>query len=145
MSKPRVTCSVEVLAHIDASKPVQVYRNLHVGCLSVRQGGIVRCHVDNIVLNHATFIVSQKGRDKVRMEQKKNVHAYVRGRVTDAHICRNLLWFPWDEVRYNPYTCEHFMSGEDEIDCAEWVDIDGSPSQIVPAILALNLGYRKHV
>jgi len=145
MSKPRVKVSHEVLEHIDTSKPVHVYRNLHAKCLSVRQGGIVRCHVDNIVLNHATFVVSVKGRDRVRIEKKKNVHAYVKGYVANANAVRHMLWFPWEEIYYNPYTCDHFMSGEDQIECAEWVDIDGCPSDIVPAMLALNLGYKNLV
>ena len=144
MNKPRLTCSREVLAHIDTSKPVHVYRNLHKNCLSVRQLGIVRCHVDNIVLNNATFVVNEKGRNKVRKEKKKNVHAYIKGTVVDARKTDHLPFY-WENVYYNPYKCDFFKSGEHYINCAEWVEIDGTAFSACSAIIAFNLGYKKNV
>ena len=48
---------MQTLTNIDISKPVQVYRNLNKpGCqFSVRQGGRVRCYVDQIILVDAKF------------------------------------------------------------------------------------------
>ena len=61
-------------------KRVEVYRNLHNDKLSVRYGGKVVGHVDSIWLRDATFAVQPAGRDRVRREKKKNVHAFVRGK-----------------------------------------------------------------
>lgn len=81
MNKPKVKTSKEVIEHINPERPVFVYRNLHKKCLSVQQDGIVRCHVDNIVLEDAEFRVSKAGQKRVRDEKKKNVHAKVKGMV----------------------------------------------------------------
>jgi hypothetical protein len=142
MTKPRAVNSKQVLLHIDPLKPVQVYRNLHRDCLSVRQNGIVVCHADSIVLHDATFVVGEKGRDRVRHEQKKNVHAYVKGYVKSARDTDGLLPFEWDEIYYNPYTCDHFECDGQEVAAAEWVDLDGQPSNINPAIIAFNIRYK---
>ena len=82
--KPRVNTSREVLAHVDGSKPVRVYRNLHKNCVSVKQGGIVRCHAENVTLKDCKFIVSLAGQRRVRDEKKKNVHSFVEGYVFDS-------------------------------------------------------------
>jgi len=146
MTKPLAENSRDVLAYIDESKPVHAYRNLHRKCLSVKQGGLVKCHVENVVLKDATFVVSEKGRERVRKEKQKNVHAYVKGTVVDARDTDHLPSF-WDDVHYNPYECDHFESlGKDGqrryVDSAEWVDVDGNTSGNVSAILAYGLGYK---
>ena len=46
MKKPRVQKSFQIAEHIDPTKKVRVYRNLHRDCYSVKQGGIVRCHAE---------------------------------------------------------------------------------------------------
>ena len=69
--KPFCETSTEVLDHIDPEKPVYVYRNLHKNCLSVRQGGIVRCHAENVVLKDCKFIVSEAGQRRVRNEKEE--------------------------------------------------------------------------
>jgi hypothetical protein len=69
--KPRVKTSREVIPHINPKRPVFVYRNLHKKCLSVQQDGIVRCHVDNIVLEDAEFRVSKAGQKRVRDEKRR--------------------------------------------------------------------------
>ena len=71
MNKPKVKTSKEVIEHINPERPVFVYRNLHKKCLSVQQDGIVRCHVDNIVLEDAEFRVSKAGQKRVRDEKKR--------------------------------------------------------------------------
>ena len=50
MKKPRVKKSREILAHIDNTKKVRVYRNLHKDCFSVKQAGLVCCHADQVML-----------------------------------------------------------------------------------------------
>ena len=146
--KPRVKTSVEVLPYVDQSKPVRVYRNLHKKCLSVKQGGLVVCHVDNIVLKNCTFIVSEAGRQRVLKEKRKNVHAYVQGTVIDARETDNVPCWPdklihhvWHEIYYNPYNSGDFTTtGQDPkpLTGAEYVDIDSD----IGDMIAFNLTYK---
>jgi len=106
MTKPRVKTSNEVIDHINPERPVFVYRNLHKKCLSVQQDGIVRCHVDNIVLEGAEFKVSKAGQKRVRDEKKKNVHAKVKGMVVANPS--EILSLEWNSVYYNPYKTDEF-------------------------------------
>ena len=143
MKKPVANNSREVLAYIDESKPVQVYRNLHKNLMSVRQNGIVKCHAKDVVLENATFIVGQKGRERVLLERRKNVHAYIKGTVIDARKTDCLLPFEWSEAYYNPYTCQHWVSLDDgrrEIECAEFVDI--CSDELSPSVLMFNHGFK---
>ena len=142
--KPKVKTSREVLAHIDPSKKVRVYRNLHKKCFSFKQDGLVRCHVDNVVLEDCKFIVSKAGQKRVRDEKKKNVHAFVEGFVADVHKADNHFSdTPWDCVYYNPYECEGFIntSSERVAEFAEFVDLDADD----PVILAFNVSYNCEV
>jgi len=106
MNKPKVKTSKEVIEHINPERPVFVYRNLHKKCLSVQQDGIVRCHVDNIVLEGAEFKVSKAGQKRVRDEKKKNVHAKVKGMVVANPS--EILSLEWNSVYYNPYKTDEF-------------------------------------
>ena len=142
--KPLAEKYSDVLDHVDPEKTVEVYRNLHKQCLSVRQGGIVRCHAkDGICLKDAKFVVSEKGREKVRREKKKNVHAFVRGFVCNPRETDGLLDFGWDSIFYNPYTCDFFESDGKEVEYARWVDVSAHSDRFVSQILAYNIGYRK--
>ena len=60
---------------------VEVYRNLHQKCWSVRdcKTGKVVDHVQKIHLEDAELVVRPAGRAKVLREQRKNVHAYSMG------------------------------------------------------------------
>lgn len=126
MKKPRVTTSKEVIPHINPERPVFVYRNLHKKCLSVQQDGIVRCHVDNIVLEDAEFRVSKAGQERVRNEKKKNVHAKVKGMVVDNPS--KILQLGWHEAYYNPYQTDYFTDVESGkyLHSAEFVDVDAA-------------------
>ena len=125
MMKPKAKNSKEVLEYIDPSKPVYVYRNLHKNCLSVQQDGIVRCHADNIVLSCSEFKVSDKGREKVRRERKKNVHAKIKGYAVKnpSEIISN----NWHKCYYNPYKTDYFMdeSNNKYVRSAQYADVDG--------------------
>ena len=52
---------------------VEVYRNLHQKCWSVRDAktGLVIDHKDNIHIQDATLVVRPAGRKKVLQEQRK--------------------------------------------------------------------------
>ena len=122
----------------------EVYRNLHwkdETVYSVRKcsDGLVEGHVYAIVLDGntkhpVTFAVGPKGNQRVRDEQRKNVHAVIRGCMVNA------IWayaedeafekgqaqdaivyqwsremderegYKWVEVVYNPYKYKTFMS-----------------------------------
>ena len=147
MSKPRVQKSIEILDHIDPTKKVRVYRNLHKNCLSVKQGGIVKCHAENVVLKDCKFIVSEAGQRRVRNEKKKNVHAFVEGfvpafRAGPARRSDELLDFGWSSVYYNPYETDHWQLTNEPydawVDTAEWVDVC-SDSIMGADVLAFNV------
>lgn len=137
--KPRVSTSREVLAHIDKSKPVRVYRNLHKNCVSVRQGGIVKCHAENVVLKDCKFIVSAAGQRRVRDEKKKNVHAFIQGYVFDSREADKVVDGSksdeeilagdtgWQSVYYNPYSTDHWQLSnvpyDEYVDTADFCDV----------------------
>ena len=130
-SKPFCEKSKEVLQYIDETKPVYVYRNLHKQCLSVRQDGIVKCHAENVVLMDCEFKVNEKGRDRVREDKQKNVHAGIKGFVVDARRSLELLDFGWESVYYNPYTTDWWqlesVPYDQYVDRAGWCDIHADP------------------
>lgn len=91
---------------------VAVYRNLTRRCWSIkalegRMRGRVIAHAglgDTFELKHVDFKVQPAGRERVRKEHKKYVHAYVAGRFRtsrDNTVKRHV-------ARYNPYTMERF-------------------------------------
>jgi hypothetical protein len=98
---------------------VRVYRNLHRAMWSVQarvagKGWRVVFHAATVLLDGAVFEVNETGRQKVLRERKKNVHAFVRGRLvqfagpgamgdgrrTDAYI---------RPVTYNPFKAPTFV------------------------------------
>lgn len=92
---------------IDESRSVEVYRNLHKQCYSIKQDGLVKAHADHITLKECTFHVNEKGRDRVRKTRRKEVHAWVKGflsKCTD-YLCNSEL----NRIHYNPYKTDHFM------------------------------------
>ena len=94
---------------------VQVYWNLHKDCWSVvalegdRKGRVVT-HADKVLLRGATFAVQPAGRDKVRREGKKNVHAFVRGEWMAALAQGKAR----RSVMYNPYKFETFVFADNQ-------------------------------
>jgi len=92
---------------------VEVYRNLHKQCWSVRDNktGKVVDHVRNIHIKDATLVVRPSGREKVLRERKKNVHAFVKGEITTI----GGVPIEIHQVVYNPYKNTTFIekgSGE---------------------------------
>jgi hypothetical protein len=130
MNKPKVKTSKEVIEHINPERPVFVYRNLHKKCLSVQQDGIVRCHVDNIVLEDAEFRVSKAGQKRVRDEKSKNVHAKVKGVVVENPS--EILQLNWNACYYNPYKTDEFTDVESgrHLASAKYCDIDAQDGML---------------
>jgi len=124
MKKPFCENNKEILKHIDASKQLRVYRNLHRKCISIKQDGIVRCWATNVVLENCKFIVSKAGQKRVRDEKKKNVHAYVQGALAKVRET-DFLTDDWTESYYNPYHTDTFqdVTTGQPITGAKFVDI----------------------
>ena len=117
---------------VDPDKPVEVYRNLHKKCWSVRQRGKVKLHTDYICLQNAEFKVSQKGRERVLREQRKNVHAFIKSFIVDAAEINKMedamesygQDVEWTDVSYNPYKYSSFVTAtEKPIKFARYVDM----------------------
>tara|TARA_Y100001951_G_C11068087_1_gene144543 strand:+ start:91 stop:516 length:426 start_codon:yes stop_codon:yes gene_type:complete len=129
---------------VDPSRKIEVYRNLHKDCWSVRQKGIVRFHCYKVHLRDCEFVVQPAGRAKVLREKKKNVHAFVRGHLCDVcdsnpHWEDDLYTCIWDEVEYNPYKADTFTTWENiPVTGAMFVDmaINEQYSDVVYALQA---------
>ena len=100
---------------------VEVYWNLHKRLFSVRalegeNKGRVIDHAYGVRLSDATFVSQPAGRERVRREGVKNVHAFVRGHMEHYDIQTGVL--PLDVERhgvttkgvtYNPYKYDTFV------------------------------------
>ena len=85
-------------------KKVDVYFNLTKRVFSVRQNGLVINHKRSLMLKDAKFIVSEKGRQRVLKERRKNVHAIVRGEPVAAGSITEPR-----QAYYNPYKVDSFV------------------------------------
>lgn len=107
---------------------VEAYYNLHKNCISFREiGGRVQ-HAEAVHLMDVNYAVQPAGRQKVLSENRKNVHAFVRGEPQfivllgecDARTAMD-SWLAtkggsiWENARrviYNPYRYETFVYEE---------------------------------
>ena len=64
-------------------KKVMVYYNLHKKTFSVQYQGKVVLYADYVKLSNVEFRVREGGKEKVRKEMRKNVHAFVIGTLMD--------------------------------------------------------------
>jgi hypothetical protein len=91
---------------VDRSIPAHVYWNLHRKCWSIRQKGLVVAHVEQFAAVVTDWRVQPAGRDRVRAQRRKNVHAYAVVRfdepVSLSGSCLGL------KVVYNPYCDDVF-------------------------------------
>lgn len=99
---------------------VWVYRNLHKGCLSVMQDGLVIRHVNAITLRDVRFVVRKAGRAKVLMEKRKNVHAFAVGAPCRVKVDKRSAV----RVTYNPYEGASFCSPGGPVHNAAYARID---------------------
>lgn len=102
---------------VQPGRRVDAYKNLNTD-----NGVSVRCRetgtetygrvievVERVCIEDATFIVGEKGRERVRESGTKNVHACVRGEWTDATVDS-------DEavaITYNPKRFDSFVTRND--------------------------------
>lgn len=94
----------------------RIYRNLHRGCWSVQhkvpgKGWRLYCHANILTTDHVDFKVYDTGRERVRKEGRKNVHAFA--------ICDDFdqIWGSAYSVsaqqiiiRYDPYDGDGFRA-----------------------------------
>ena len=109
---------------------VDIYKNLHLSrkmgrtMFSVKDrstGRVAHYQSGGIFLVDVVFVVSKAGNLRVRTEQSKNVHAYVRGTITDY------IEMEFDgTVTYNPYIHTSFTDyvKEKKVLTASYVWID---------------------
>lgn len=96
---------------------VMVYYNLHKHTFSVTLKGVVILHADYVKLGNVEFRVRQGGKEKVRSEKSKNVHAFVIGNLLDycVYPCENIPSEPNNKiVTYNPYKYDSFVYKDSE-------------------------------
>lgn len=93
---------------------VQVYRNINktlptgVHVYSVRgDDGLVKKHTRYIHLKDCKLRVGKKGKQRVRDEKRKNVHAYIQGKEADGMTIPSM--FSDMKVTYNPYKNDSFV------------------------------------
>lgn len=109
----------------DTNKRVQVYKNLHKDMWSVRQAGKIIFHCNRLILRDVKFHVQPAGRDKVRREGKKNVHAYLSGYLFHVRGLNKLTDDRYLVVTYNPYKHDTFVTEHSEpIYSAPFADMD---------------------
>jgi hypothetical protein len=97
---------------IFVNKKVMVYYNLHKKTFSVRYDNKVILHADYVKLSDVEFRVRTGGKERVRQEKNKNVHAFVIGTLLDycEYPCENLPSEPNDNiVTYNPYKYDSYV------------------------------------
>ena len=108
---------------IDYDKPVRVFRNLtrRGVCYSIQQKGITVAHAYIVHLMVCKFHVNQKARERVIRKQRKEVHAYIEGVLTNIFDINMLK----TRVYYNPYKYETFVDSEGNImNEAKYVTLD---------------------
>lgn len=98
---------------VKVGEMVEVYRNLNVpNCFSIRSAArkLVLAHCSSVSLTDCEFIVMEGGRQTTINKQQKQVHAFVRGRITGINQpCSSSL----DQVvSYNPYQQNTFFDLE---------------------------------
>ena len=111
--------------NIDHARKVFVYKNLHLGCWSIKQDGLVKMHTTDICMWDCSFRVSQKGREKVLKEKRKNVHAGITGYIDDdwdVHPVGTLKSRkPKTKLAmYNPYRHTTFVQVDDDSEPVLW-------------------------
>jgi hypothetical protein len=116
-------------------KRVMVYYNLHKHTFSVTYKSKVIMHADYVKLGDVEFRVRKGGKDRVRSEKSKNVHAFVIGDLMDfcEYPCDNIPDPSSDMIiTYNPYKYDSFVykSSGEPIYSATEVDMINSQNKL---------------
>ena len=102
---------------------VDIYRNLNIPNDDPCKWSVLdrsnRKVIDRVQTAHVKdveFVVQPAGRKRVLEEQRKNVHAFIRGDLTDDRFMAVGLV----KVIYNPYTHDHFIRTDTGEPIYEW-------------------------
>lgn len=116
-----------------------IYRNLNrkgvvysIKALEGSNRGKVVAYGDTIIIKNATLKVSQAGRKRCIIQQKRNVHAGIVGEIiginnktnrlnNDIKTLTTIRFELKNRISYNPYKNEGFMLNEKKIDAAKCV------------------------
>lgn len=114
---------------------VMVYYNLNKHTFSVLKNGVLILHADFVKLKDVEFRVRPGGKERVRKEKSKNVHAFVIGTLVDfcEYPCDEVPIEPSAEiVTYNPYVFDSFVikNTKEPIYQAKEVDMINSKNKI---------------
>tara|TARA_R110000822_G_scaffold269169_1_gene392410 strand:- start:456 stop:839 length:384 start_codon:yes stop_codon:yes gene_type:complete len=94
--------------NLERGDKIEVYRNLHKDCFSIRKNGRVVLHVFNdesLNMSDVRFAVQPAGHAKVIRDKRKNVHAFIRGVWAGPTLdCWQAI------VSYNPYKYDFFFT-----------------------------------
>ena len=105
------------------NQKVEVYRNLHKKCWSVRNNatGHVLWHCNEVMLKDVDLVVRPAGRAKVLREKRKNVHAFAKGEILYTSVGDNLKKIDtggyiekFKQIVYDPYQYESVVYAESE-------------------------------
>jgi hypothetical protein len=115
---------------------VFVYFNLHRKLFSIKalegpMKGRVIAHRHDVLINDATFKVSEAGRQRVIRERRKNVHAGVSGTWFEDYFTFSSVSINGSAIMYNPYKYSTFVHlyGEHPITSARLVALNVSESK----------------
>lgn len=87
---------------------VQAYFNLHKKCWSIRDKKTRRVikHLSEFSLFDCTFKVSEAGRQRVLREKRKNVHAFIEGRLSEGKSQPGGRSLTYNPYKQSTFTCE---------------------------------------
>jgi hypothetical protein len=116
-------------------KKVMVYYNLHKHTFSVTYDSKVIMYADYVKLGDVEFRVRKGGKERVRSEKSKNVHAFVIGKLLDycEYPCEDMPSSSSDKVvTYNPYKHDTFVfkNTEEPVYRAQEVDMINSKDKL---------------
>lgn len=120
---------VELVKQFQGRK-VEVYYNLHKKVYSIRclKSKLVIAHCNDVIpLIDVSFKVSEKGRQRVLREKRKNVHAFVRGTISHFHNMTDSTTY---SVKYDPYRFDSFMASLFE-SFKPWTKISNAPACVM--------------
>jgi hypothetical protein len=121
--------------NIFLGKKVMVYYNLHKQTFSVTYDSKVIIHADYVKLGDVEFRVRKGGKERVRLEKSKNVHAFVIGTLLDycEYPCDDIPNPPSEMiVTYNPYKDNSFVykNSEEPVYYVKEVDAINSKNKL---------------
>ena len=117
--KPNIYSQSYKGRNVSKGDMVSVYFNLHKHLFSIKSDRLVKAHGNGFMLQNVTFRVLESGRQRVLVEKKKNVHAFVDGAFHGlADGADVVTWLATGSVReatYNPYKYSSFVDKQTEM------------------------------